>query len=175
MAFHGQYGRGDERPPAPPLRRYDMNGRFQIKEVKLDFADSDECKTVLLGLSLAGHLEKTTFVPLSDRMEGAWLWTLLLPQVHLFQVLTGRRFPAGAPFSASSSPSAYTTSSSPPRRRLEDIDLVGRQVLDAKSLNCSPNRPQPQADLVSGLPPHSAPFADSTQPPCILSRYHQRG
>ncbi len=83
---------------------------------------------------------------------------LLLPQVHLFQVLTGRQFLAGAPFSASSSPSAYTTSLSPSRHRLRAIGPVGCQVMDSKSLNCSPNRPQPQAGLVPGLPPHSAPF-----------------
>jgi hypothetical protein len=34
-----------------------------------------KCKPVLLRLSLAGNLEK--HVSLWDRMEGAWLWTLL--------------------------------------------------------------------------------------------------
>jgi hypothetical protein len=28
-----------------------------------------------LRFSLAGNLEKTTYGPLWDRMEGAWLWT----------------------------------------------------------------------------------------------------
>jgi hypothetical protein len=36
-------------------RRYDMNGRFQMQGgKKLDFAEIDQCKPVLLGLSLAG-------------------------------------------------------------------------------------------------------------------------
>jgi hypothetical protein len=36
----------------------DMNGRFQMREVKLDFAERDKCKQVLLGLSLAANLVK---------------------------------------------------------------------------------------------------------------------
>jgi hypothetical protein len=36
-----------------------MNGRFQMQGgKKLDFAERDECKPVLLGLSLAGNLVK---------------------------------------------------------------------------------------------------------------------
>jgi hypothetical protein len=35
-----------------------MNGDFKCRKVKLDFAERDECKTVLLGLSLAGNLVK---------------------------------------------------------------------------------------------------------------------
>jgi hypothetical protein len=34
---------------------------------KLDFADRDKRKPVLLRLSLAGNLKKTTFIPLWDR------------------------------------------------------------------------------------------------------------
>jgi hypothetical protein len=50
-------------------RRYDMNGRSQMQGgKKCFFAERDECKAVLLGLSLAGNLEK----PL---MKEAWLWT----------------------------------------------------------------------------------------------------
>jgi hypothetical protein len=37
---------------------------------KLDFAEREKCKPVLLSLSLAGNLEKHPW----DRMEGAWLW-----------------------------------------------------------------------------------------------------
>jgi hypothetical protein len=33
-------------------------GDFKCREVKLDFAERDECKPVLLGLSLAGNLVK---------------------------------------------------------------------------------------------------------------------
>ena len=41
------------------LRRYDMNGRFKMQGgKKLDFAEIDQCKPVLLGLSLAGNLVK---------------------------------------------------------------------------------------------------------------------
>jgi hypothetical protein len=40
-------------------RRYDMNGRFQMQGgKKQDFAEIDQCKHVLLGLSLAGNLVK---------------------------------------------------------------------------------------------------------------------
>jgi hypothetical protein len=41
------------------LSRYDTNGRFQIQGgKKLDFAEIDHCKPVLLRLSLAGNLVK---------------------------------------------------------------------------------------------------------------------
>jgi hypothetical protein len=39
-----------------------MNKRFQMQgDKKLDFAESDECKSVLLGLPLAGNLVKPLF------------------------------------------------------------------------------------------------------------------
>ncbi len=48
-------------------------------------AQREKCKPVLLRLSLAGNLVKTTYVPLWDRMEGAWLWTLLShSQSHVY-------------------------------------------------------------------------------------------
>ncbi len=59
-------------------RRYDMNGRSQRQGGKnLIFPQRDNCKAVLLRLSLAGNLEKNLlcYVPLWGRMEGAWLWT----------------------------------------------------------------------------------------------------
>jgi hypothetical protein len=50
------------------MRRYDMNRRSQMQGgKKLDFAERDKCKPVLLRLSLAGNLEK----PLWDRIKGA--------------------------------------------------------------------------------------------------------
>jgi hypothetical protein len=52
------------------------SGDLRCREGKLDFAEKNKCKTVLLRLSLAGNLEKNTYVSLWDRMEGAWLWTL---------------------------------------------------------------------------------------------------
>jgi len=39
-------------------RRYDMNGRSQMKGGKNDFVERDKCKPVVLRLSLAGNLEK---------------------------------------------------------------------------------------------------------------------
>jgi hypothetical protein len=43
-------------------------------EVKTGFfANRDKCKPVLLRHSLAGNLE-TTYVPIWDRIEGAWLF-----------------------------------------------------------------------------------------------------
>ena len=41
------------------VRRYNMNGRdLKCREVKLDFAETDKCKPVLLSLSLAEKSEK---------------------------------------------------------------------------------------------------------------------
>jgi hypothetical protein len=48
---------------------------------KLDFAKIDKCKPVLLKIFLgwkSGEKKKNNFVPLWDRMEGVWLWTLYL-------------------------------------------------------------------------------------------------
>jgi hypothetical protein len=39
-------------------RRYGMNRRSQMQGVKLDFAERDKCKPVLLRLLWAVHLEK---------------------------------------------------------------------------------------------------------------------
>jgi hypothetical protein len=45
-------------------RRYDMNGIFQMQGgKKLDFAEIDQCKPVLLGLSLAGNLVEPSMGP----------------------------------------------------------------------------------------------------------------
>jgi hypothetical protein len=41
----------------------------------LDFTARDHCKPVLLRLSLDVNLKKTSYIPLWDQMEGAWLWT----------------------------------------------------------------------------------------------------
>ncbi len=50
------------------LRRYDMNRRFQTQEGKNWIFSS--------GTLIGWKSGQTTFVPLRDRMEGAWLWTL---------------------------------------------------------------------------------------------------
>jgi hypothetical protein len=56
--------------------------------------DMDKCKSISLRLSFARNLENhLRYVPLSDRMEGAWLWTLFtFCQVHLL-VVTSRHSP----------------------------------------------------------------------------------
>jgi hypothetical protein len=48
------------------------------------FAERDQCKPVLLRLSLAENLEKNHLhmFPLWDRMEGAWLFT----QAHIISL-----------------------------------------------------------------------------------------
>ncbi len=58
------------------LSRYrtTRTGDIRCREVKTDFAERDKCKPVLLRLSLGGNLENHSYVPLLDRMEGAWLW-----------------------------------------------------------------------------------------------------
>jgi hypothetical protein len=57
------------------LRRYDMNRRSQMQGGKNWILQ----KLVLLMLSLVGNLEKQVgYVPLWDRVEGKWLWTLML-------------------------------------------------------------------------------------------------
>ncbi len=55
-----------------------MNRRFQI----LDFTEKDECKPVLLGLSLAGNLVKPllSLYGTEWRERGYGLWPLLLLQ-----------------------------------------------------------------------------------------------
>jgi hypothetical protein len=58
-----------------PQRQYDMNRRSQMQGgKKLDSAEREKCKPVLLSLSLAGNLENHLW----DRMEGAWLYGLRL-------------------------------------------------------------------------------------------------
>jgi hypothetical protein len=52
-----------------------MNGRSQMQGGKnWIFPKKNKCKLVLLGLSLAGNLEKQLMSPM-DRMAGALLWT----------------------------------------------------------------------------------------------------
>ncbi len=48
-----------------------MNGKSQMQGGKTDFAERDECKPVLLRLSLAGNLEKKTLCPSVGRNGGS--------------------------------------------------------------------------------------------------------
>ncbi len=59
-----------------------MNRKFICREVKTEF-----CRKILMQIGSSGILigwesGQTTFVPLWDRMEGAWLWTLNWPKIH---------------------------------------------------------------------------------------------
>jgi hypothetical protein len=75
-----------------------MNGRSQIQGGKKRVLpkDMDKCKSVFLKLSFARNLENhLRYVPLWDRMEGAWLWLWTLftfCQVRLL-VVTSRHSP----------------------------------------------------------------------------------
>ncbi len=53
------------------------SGDLKCRKVITGFCRKRKGKPVLLRLSVAGNLEKslTVYVPLWDRMEGAWLWT----------------------------------------------------------------------------------------------------
>jgi len=57
----------------PNQRRYNMKGRFQMQGCKTGF-----CRKMSMqigsSVSLAEKPGQTTYVPLWDRMEGAWLW-----------------------------------------------------------------------------------------------------
>ncbi len=47
------------------------SGDIKYREVELDFAEKDKCKQVLLGPHWL-EIWKTTYVPLWDRIKGAW-------------------------------------------------------------------------------------------------------
>jgi hypothetical protein len=52
-----------------------MNGRFQMPGgKKLDFAENRSMQTGSSGTLIGWKSGQTTYVPLWDRMEGAWLW-----------------------------------------------------------------------------------------------------
>ncbi len=58
------------------LRRYDMNGRFQTQGGKNWLCRKRWMQTGSSGTLIGWKSGQTTFVPLWDRMKGAWLWTL---------------------------------------------------------------------------------------------------
>ncbi len=58
------------------LRRYDMYGRFQMKGGENWLCRNRSMQTGSFGTLIDWKSCQTTFVPLWDRMEGAWLRTL---------------------------------------------------------------------------------------------------
>ncbi len=57
------------------LRRHDMNGSSQMREVKTGFYLQRSMQIGSSETLIGWKLRITTFFPLWDRMEGAWLWT----------------------------------------------------------------------------------------------------
>ncbi len=64
--------------PCNSLRRYYMNGRFKYREVKTGFCRKTGMQTGSSGTLIGWESGHSTYVPLWDRMEGAWLWTLAI-------------------------------------------------------------------------------------------------
>jgi hypothetical protein len=59
------------------LRRWTWTGDFKCREVKTGFCRKRWTKTGSSGTLIGWKSGQTTFIPLWDRMEGAWLWTLM--------------------------------------------------------------------------------------------------
>jgi hypothetical protein len=55
----------------------DMNGRFQMQGGKNWFLPKEMNANRSFGNLIGWKSGQTTFIPLWDRMEGAWLWTLV--------------------------------------------------------------------------------------------------
>jgi hypothetical protein len=55
--------------------RTSWTGDFKCREVKTGFCRNRSMKTGSSGTLIGWISGQTTFVPLWDRMEGAWLWT----------------------------------------------------------------------------------------------------
>jgi hypothetical protein len=53
-----------------------MNGRFQMQGGKTGLCRKRSMQTGYSWTLIGWKSDKTTYVPLWDRMEGAWLWTL---------------------------------------------------------------------------------------------------
>ncbi len=58
------------------LRRWTWTGDFKCREVKTGFYRNRSMQTGSSGTLIGWKSGQTTFVPLWDWMEGAWLWTL---------------------------------------------------------------------------------------------------
>ncbi len=61
---------------AQVLRRYDMNGRFQMQGGKNWILPKEINANRISGTLIGWKSGQTTYFPLWDRMEGSWLWTL---------------------------------------------------------------------------------------------------
>jgi hypothetical protein len=59
------------------LRQYDMNGRSHMQGGKNWILPIESLQTGSSQTLIGWKFGKTTCVPLWDRMEGAWLWTLV--------------------------------------------------------------------------------------------------
>ncbi len=57
-------------------RRWTWTGDFKCREVKTGFCRKRLTQTGSSGTLIGWKSGQTTFIPLWDRMEGAWLWTL---------------------------------------------------------------------------------------------------
>ncbi len=57
-------------------RRWTWTGDFKCREVKTGFCRKRWTQTGSSGTLIGWKSGQTTFIPLWDRMEGAWLWTL---------------------------------------------------------------------------------------------------
>jgi hypothetical protein len=64
-----------------PLRQYDMNGDFKCREVKTGFCRKRRAQTGSSGTLIGWKSGQTTYFPLWDWMERAWLWTLVSARV----------------------------------------------------------------------------------------------
>ncbi len=58
-------------------RRWTWTGDFKCREVKTGFCRKRWTQTGSSGTLIGWKSGQTTFIPLWDRMEGAWLWTQL--------------------------------------------------------------------------------------------------
>ncbi len=58
------------------LRRWTWTGDFKCREVKTGFCRKRWTRTGSSGTLIGWKSGQTTFIPLWDRMEGAWLYTL---------------------------------------------------------------------------------------------------
>ncbi len=61
----------------PSQRRWTWTGDFKCREVKTGFCRKRWTQTGSSGTLIGWKSGQTTFIPLWDRMEGAWLWTQL--------------------------------------------------------------------------------------------------
>jgi hypothetical protein len=61
-------------------------GDFKCREVKTGFCRNRSVQTSSSGTLIGWKTFQTTYIPLWDRMEGPWLWTLLTAEDILARV-----------------------------------------------------------------------------------------